>query len=414
VEAIAHFNKGLEVLQLLPETIERAQKELMLQVALGAPLIATKGQAAPDVERAYIRAQELCQQIGDAPQLFSVLRGLMLYYNARGQFQTSYQFGEQLFRLAQSQHNPALLMLAHYQLGNALFLRGEPSSAYTHHMQALALYTPQEHRTLVLRYGSNLNIVSHSYAAVEIWQLGFPDQAMQHSLEARTLAREVSHPYSLALALLFATFLHQFRREAAAAHEQAKTLTTFAMEQGFAQALAQGTVLYGWALVMQGQDKAGMSQLRQGLAADLATGAKVFQPYFLGSLAEAYGEGGHPEEGLNALTEAEVVIGNLEMGFYEAELHRLKGQLLLQQSADNAAEAESCFHQSITIAQNQSAKSWELRAATSLARLWQSQGKRDEAHELLEPVYGWFTEGFDTADLIDAKALLDELSEGMS
>ena len=409
VETIAHLTKGLALLRWQSETPERLQQELDLQVALGPALIATKGQAAPDVERSYGRAHDLCQQIGDTPQLFPVLRGLMLYYNARGQFQSSHQLGEQLLRLAKSEQQPELLMLTHYQLGNALYLRGEPASAYTHHRQALAMYDPEKHRSLALRYGSNLSVVSHSYAATEIWQLGYPDQAIHHSQEAHTLAQEISHPYSLALALLFRTFLHQFRRDPLATHAQAEVLMTFATEQGFAQALAQATVLHGWALAMQGQGEAGISQIRLGLGADLATGAKVFQPYFLGLLAEVYGEGGYPEEGLNALTEATLVMGNQEMGFYESELYRLKGELLLK--ADRAlpiAELtpESCFQHALDVARRQQAKSLELRAAMSLTRLWQNQGKSTQARELLAEVYEWFTEGFDTADLKEAKTLL--------
>jgi predicted ATPase len=204
--------------------------------------------------------------------------------------------------------------------------------------------------------------------------------------------------------------LYHFRRDALATHEQAEATRTLTAEQGFLLWWAVGTILHGWAFAMQGQAEVGIAEMRQGIAAELATGEKTHQAHFLGLLAERYGEVGRLKEGLDLLTEALAVIDTTEARYYEAELHRLKGQLLLQQSPDNATEAESCFHQAISIARKQSAKSWELRAATSLARLWQSQGKRDEARELLGGVYEWFTEGFDTADLIDAKTLLDELS----
>jgi predicted ATPase len=375
-------------------------------------LIAIKGYAAPDVERAYARARELCQQIGDTPQLFPVLRGLMFYYLLRGQTQTAYQLGEQLLRLAQSRPDQALLMLAHYQLGNVLFYQGEPATAHTHHTQALAIYTPQEHRALAVRYGVDLGVASGSHLAWELWQLGYPDQAMQHSQEARTLAQEVPHPYSLGQALVWAAYLHQHRREAPVAHEQATAATTLATEQGFALWVAYGTVLNGWALAMQGQGEQGITEIRQGLAAELATGSKLFQTYFLGLLAEMCGECGRPEEGLNALTEAIVVMDDTGLHFYGAELYRLKGEFLLRQAAHLTltTEAEICFQKALDIARHQQAKSWELRAATSLAKLWQSQGKRQEAYDLLAPVYEWFTEGFDTADLQEAKALLDDLS----
>jgi predicted ATPase len=204
--------------------------------------------------------------------------------------------------------------------------------------------------------------------------------------------------------------LYHFRHDALATHEHAEAARTLTAEQGFTLWWAVGTILHGWALAMQGQEGAGLAEMHQGLAAELATRAKTLHAYFLGLMAERYGEVGRLKEGLDLLTEALTMMDTMEIRFYAAELYRLKGQLLLQQSSDNETEAESCFLKAISIAQNQSAKSWELRASTSLARLWQSQGKREEARELLEPVYGWFTEGFGTADLIDAKVLLGELS----
>jgi class 3 adenylate cyclase/predicted ATPase len=410
VEAIAHLTQGLAVLTTLPETPECLQQELDLQVALGPALMATKGFSAPDVERAYARARELCQQMGDTPLLFPVLRGLMMYYQIRGQIRTAHQLGEELLCLAQSQPDPALLMLAHYMLGMPLLFQGEPTSAQTHHTQALALYTPQEHRTLALRYGMDLGVASHSWLAWELWLLGHPDQAMQHSQAARRLAQEVSDLHSLANALVFTAVLHQFRREAPATHEQAAAAMTLSTEQGFAQWLAWGTVLHSWARVMQGQGEAGLAAMHRGLATSLATGSKQWQPYFLGLLAEVYRENGHPDEGLDVLSAALVEMDTTEVRFYGAELYRLKGTLLLRQAVPDASQAESCFHQSLAIACHQQAKSWELRAATSLARLWQSQDKRQDAYDLLAPVYNWFTEGFDTVDLQDAKRLLDELS----
>ncbi len=409
LEAIAHLTQGLALLTTLPETPERLQQELDLQVALGPALIATKGMAAPDVEHAYARARELCQQMEDTSQLLSVLCGSIFYYNARAQLQTSYRLGEQLLRLAHSQHEPALLMLAHHQLGLVLFWRGELAAAHTHHTQALEIDTPQEHRDLAMRYGVDLGVGSGSFASFELWQLGYPDQAMQHSQAARTLAQEVSHPYSLTLALNWAAYLHQCRREAPATHEQAGATTTLATEQGFTHFGALGTVLHGWALAMQGQGGQGIAEMRQGLAAFLATGAKVWQPYILGLLAEAYGEGEQPEAGLPLLDEALAVMDTTEVRFYGSELYRLKGVLLLRQAAPNESQAEACFQQALDVARYQQAKSLELRAATSLAHLWQSQDKRRDAHDLLAPVYGWFTEGFDTADLQEAKELLDNL-----
>jgi predicted ATPase len=347
--------------------------------------------------------------VGDTPQIFPVLRGLMVYYQNRGDLQAMTPLAEQLLRLAKAQTDPAPRLLAHYQLGNVWFYRGEPAVARTHYTQALALYDPQANRALVMRYGIDLGVISHSYLARALWSLGFPDQALQHSQAACALAEEVAHPFSLAQALLTAAYVHQWRREVAAAHAQATAAMTLVTAQGFAQFGLRGTVLYGWALAMQGQSEAGLAEIRQGLAAELATGSTLFQPYFLGLLAEAYGAGGHPDEGLDALAEALTVLETTELRYYGAELYRLKGALLLQQAVPDAAQAEACFQQALALARQQQARSWELRAATSLARLWQAQGKRQEAYDVLAPVYNWFTEGFDTADLQEPKTLLDQL-----
>jgi class 3 adenylate cyclase/predicted ATPase len=295
-------------------------------------------------------------------------------------------------------------------LGMVLFWRGESAAAQIQHTQALAIYTPQTHRALAVRYGVDLGVASLGFLAWELWQLGYPDQALQHSQEARTLAQEVTHPFSLTAALVWSAIMHQHRRAAPAVYGLAEAALTLVTEQGFAQWVARGTVLHGWALAMQGQGEAGIAAILQGLAADLATGAKLFQPYFLGLLAEAYGAGGHPEEALPMLAEALALIDTTEARYYAAALSRLKGVLLLQQTVPDAAQAEACYQQALEVARQQQAKSLELRAATSLARLWQSQDKHQEAVDLLVPVYGWFTEGFDTADLQEAKALLAKLA----
>jgi adenylate cyclase len=291
------------------------------------------------------------------------------------------------------------------------FLRGEPALAQTHHTQALAIYTPQEHRTLLVEhYGVNIGMACHSWLALELWLLGSPDQALQHSQAARALAQQVSHPFSLAFALLWAAILYQLRREVQAVYEQAAAAIALGTEQGFAQWAAMGMGFRGWARAMQGQSEQGLAEIYQGLATLSAIGDKVQQPYFLCLLAEAYGEDGQPEAGLNALAEALALMEATEMRYYAAELYRLKGVLLLRQAVSDASQAEACLHQALDIARQQQAKSFELRAATSLARLWQQQGKREQARELLAPIYDWFTEGFDTADLIDARALLDALA----
>ena len=246
------------------------------------------------------------------------------------------------------------------------------------------------------------------HATWPIWMLGYPDQARQSIRESLTLAQELAHPFSLAIALNTAAVGYQFRREVRAVQKRAEELMALSTEQSFPQWLAYGTILRGWALTAQGEGAEGISQMRKGLAARRATKAELQRPYFLGLLAEAYGEAGQAEEGLSVLDEALAIVDNTGERNWEAELHRRKGELLLALSEENQAEAEACFYRAVEIARRQSAKSLELRAVMSMSRLWQ-QEKPQEAHQLLSEIYGSFTEGFDTADLKEAKSLLEEL-----
>ncbi len=409
VEAIAHLTRGLEVLNTLPDTPERTQQELVLQTTLGPALIATKGWAAPEVGKVYARAQELCQQVGETPQIFPTLFGLCYFHLLRAEFHRARELAEQLLRMAQHQQDQTFLLLAHHVLAGPLFHLGELTLCRTHLEQGMALYDAQQHHTLAFRYGIDLGVFFLSYAARPLWLLGFPDQARTSIREALTLARKLAHPFSLAYTLHWAATTHQLRREAPASQEQAEVSMAFSREQGFALWVPGGTVLQGWALTEQGQMEEGIAHMRQGMTVWQATGAEVDRPYYLALLAEVYGKAGWAEEGLHVLAEALAVVDTIEERYYEAELYRLQGELLLARSAEQHAEAETCFQQALAVARRQRAKSWELRAAMSLSRLWQCQGKRDEARELLAPVYGWFTEGFDTADLQEAKTLLEEL-----
>jgi predicted ATPase/class 3 adenylate cyclase len=400
VEAITHLTKGLEILKSLPDTSSHIQQELAFQIALGVPLAATRGFAAPEVEHAYARARELCREVGESPRLFPVLAGLWRVYLVRGEVQTARELGEQLLALNPRAHDP---------LGIALFFVGELAAALTHLEQGFALYDPQKHRSHAFRATQDPAAACLTYAAVVLWLLGYPERALQRSHQAVTMTQELAHPLSLACALDYAATLHQFRREGHAAHACAEAAVALAAEQGFAVYFAHGMVLRGWARAEQGQAEEGRAQINSGLEAWRTTGAEVQRPYYLALLAEAYGKSKQAEEALEVLAEALALVAKTGECWWEAELYRLRGELLLQQSSDNQVEAETCFHHALEIARMQQAKSFELRAATSLARLWQQQGKRQEAHDLLAPVYNWFTEGFDTADLQDAKALLDEL-----
>jgi predicted ATPase len=409
VEAISHFTRGLDVLKTLPDTPERTQHELMLYTAMGVSLRATRGLGAPEVGQVYARARELCQQVEETPQLFPVLRGLWEFYELQGALPTARQLGEQLLALAQRVQEGELLLVAHNVLGDTLLWLGECAGARAHLEQGMALYNLQQHRAHAFLYGYDSGVHGLSLKAVALWYLGYPDQALRSLHGALTLAQELAHPFSLAFALDFADWLHQLRREGQAVQERAAALITLSADQGFPFWGACGTILQGWALAEQGQSAEGMAQMYQGIAALRATGAELQRPYYLALLAEAYGQARQADEGLRVLAEALTAVHTTGERQHEAELYRLKGELLLKRDVSDEQEAERCFRQAVDVARQQQAKSFELRAAMSLSRLWQQQGKRTEAYALLAPIYDWFTEGFDTADLQEARALLEEL-----
>jgi class 3 adenylate cyclase/predicted ATPase len=411
VEALVHFTQGLELLALLPETPERAQHELTFRLALGTSLGVTKGWAAPEAEAAYIRARELCQQMEDTPQLFQVLSGLWAFYQVRPELQTAHEFGEQGLSLAQRLGDPVFLEGGHCALGATSQVLGELLPACQHLEQGITLYDPQQHRAYASLYGFDPGVLGRSFATHALWLLGYADQALTRRHETLALALELSHPISLAIALDYAAMFHQFRRERHAAQERTEAAMVLCTEQGFAYYLAWAVIIQGWALAEQGQAEEGIAQIRQGLTALRATGGILRLPYYLALLAEVYGKAGQTEAGLALLREALAVVPATAEHWWEAELYRLQGELLLPASTRQAwPEAEEHFQQALSVARHQQAKSLELRAAMSLARLWQRQGKSAEARTLLAPVYHWFTEGFDTADLQEAKALLDALA----
>jgi predicted ATPase/class 3 adenylate cyclase len=427
-EAINHFTAALELLKTLPDSLDRARQELTLQLTLGAPLMATKGPAAPEAQAAYARARVLGQQVGEPSQLFSVLRGLWQVHTARAELRTACELSEQLLSLAQAIQDPALLLEAHHTLGAALYFLGECAPAREHLEQAFALYDPQRHRHLAGLYGHDPGVVCLSRVSRVLLSLGYVDQAVQKSHEALSSARELSHPQTQAFALFHAGLVRHFRREGQVAQEQAEALIALSREHGFEFHLATGIMVQGWALAEQGQGEEGIAQMCRGLSGLQATGAELPLAVWAAPLAEAYGKVGRFEEGLALLSEARAAIDKSGGHLHEAEMYRVRGQLMLQKEARGvrletspsspqasslkpqvSSEAEACFLKAIEIAQRQQAKSLELRATVSLARLWQQHGKQAEARQLLAEIYSWFTEGFDTADLKDAQALLETL-----
>jgi DNA-binding SARP family transcriptional activator/predicted ATPase len=410
-EALGHLFKALALLKTLPRTTETYQQELSLQIALFAPLAAIKGYGAPELGSAYHRARELCEKVNDPDQLFLVLYGLWGHNLVRSELQTSRDLAAECLALAQRVDKQAFLMEAHRMTDESAFYRGEFARAREHFERSLAIYDRQQHRAHADIYGQDPGVALLSHGCCILWHLGYPDQALKRSREAIALGEEQAHPFSLAFALCYSAMMYQYRREPQVVKELADAAISLSTEQGFVFWLAQASFLRGWALVEEGQTAEGIAQMRQGLADWRATGTEFLVGYTTGLLAEAYGRMGRVEEGLVLLEEAFAMVSQKDQGLYEAELHRLKGELLLKQVAPEA-EIEEQFRRAIEVARQRGAKSQELRATMSLCRLWQGQGAEDKVPEdraMLAELYGWFTEGFNTADLKEARALLEKL-----
>jgi predicted ATPase/DNA-binding winged helix-turn-helix (wHTH) protein len=409
-EASRHLRRGVDLLQTLPDTPERAQQELDLQLALGLALVPTRGSASLEVEQTYSRVRALCARIGDTPQLFPALDGLRLFYFNQGALSTARELGEQLWRLAQRTADPRHLLQAHCALGITLYYLGDYAAARAFCEQGIACLDPTVPPVPVRSSGGAPDVTCLAIAAHTLWCLGYPVQAEGRMQEALTLAQALAHSYSLAFAQYYATCLHYRRRDAPAVQAQAEVLLTLATAQGFPGWRVGGAFWRGWARAMQGEAAAGLDEMHQGLAAVVAMGWTLGRPHALVRLAEVLGHSGCITEGQRLLAEALAELEATGQGYLLSEAYRLQGLLLLQQAVPEMARAEACFHQALTIARQQHAKSLELQAAMSLSRLWQHQGRRDAAHQVLAEVYGWFTEGFDTADVQQARALLAELA----
>jgi DNA-binding winged helix-turn-helix (wHTH) protein/predicted ATPase len=408
-EAIGHFTTALALLTALPETPERAQQELTLHLALGPALAIMRGDAAPEVEQAYRRAQALCQQLREGPESLLVLHGLWTVYSARLQIREARALGEEYLALAQHRHDQVALVEAHRTLGTSLFYLGEFASARAHLEQGVTRYHLQREHFHGVKRGEDPGVACLAFLVSTLGFLGYPDQARQRAEEAQRLAQELAHPYSLAFARYRASLYALFCRQAPTAQALAEEVLDVAKPHGFPFYAALGTAVRGGALVRQGQGDAGLALLRQGLRGLYTTGTQP-APHWLVWQAELCGYAGRREEGLRLLDEARVKADTTGNYHALAELHRLQGEFALALSAARASEAETCFHAALTVARRQQAKALELRAAMSLSRLWQQQNKPDEASALLAPIYGWFTEGFDTPDLQEAQALLHVLT----
>jgi predicted ATPase len=403
-EAINYLTTALGLLHSLLDTPERTQRELALHTMLGLVLMEAKGYAAPEVARVCAQARELCEKTREAPELLMALRVLVGFYVNSGELQVARQFARQLLRLSQGQRNDGFLPHAHYSVALTSYFLGDLVSAHEHAEQAIELYHP--HRTIVSPLAEDAKAASLGFSAWALWLLGYPDRSIQRMRQALMLTGELPRPYDCAFAEVFAAWLHHFRREPRVAQEHSGAALALSKEHGFPFWLSWGTIVQGWALSERGQLEEGIARIHEGIDAHRAIGVTA-ESWGYAVLAEVYGKAGRMEEALNALTGALALINSTGERFYEAEVYRLKGELLVEQ---DTSEARICLQRAIAIARGQQAKSLELRATMSLARLLMKQDRRDEGGAMLAEIYGWFTEGFDTADLQDAKVLLDELS----
>ena len=413
-EAVVLARHGLDLLKRLPASHQRDRQELDLLKIQGSCLLVLRGYSASEVADTYTRAQELCRQFNDPSELFGILRGLCLHYLLRADFGTARKLTAELLRIAQDAQNPELLLLASHAAGVTLLNQGEFLQAREHLERGIATYDPELHISIPSRYGGyDLAVGCRIFLALVLWYVGYPDQSLRTIREAVELAKKLKHPYSLAAAYFFSAWVHVDRHEPHLAQQCADACMKLSSEEGFVFQSAHGRVVQGWALAAQDHVQEGLARMRQGIEDYAATGAENERPHLLALIADAYAKAGQLPDVMAALEEAFTVMRKAGFDFNgpdAAELYRIKGELLLALSSENAAQAESLFQEAMDIANRQSARSLELRAAVSLGRLYHKQGKREQARQMLTGIYRSFTEGFGTADLKEAEALLSALS----
>jgi DNA-binding SARP family transcriptional activator/tetratricopeptide (TPR) repeat protein len=407
-EGIAHLNKGLDLLMTLPDSSMRAQQELELQLALGKAWIGPKAYG-PESKKAFTRARELCQQLGKTHQLCQVLGQLAVRHFVKTEYHKARELAEEALSLAEQTKDPILVALSNWYLGFIWFFLGEYTTARNHLKHMIGFYRPeQHHRALVSLRGSDAGISALSYDALCLWCLGYPDQAYRKCQDVLALARKLDHPFSLADVLYFAGCLfNMMRRDWGALKNYSEEQKRLSYEHRLAGWMETATCFHGEAVAMLGQVQDGIAEIHEGMATYQPIGVLLALVITLSALAEVQAKAGNPKEGLNTLAKAFAQVEETGERHWETELHRLRGEILLMQGEEPKAEAS--FVKAIQVAQQQSAKSWELRASISLARLWMKRDKMDEARQLLAEIYNWFTEGFDTPDLKEAQALLESL-----
>ena len=426
-EATDLANRGLEVLKFLPETPERAQQEMKLRMTLGVSLMAIKGFASVEVEQVYARGRELFWLQGPSPELFHMLGSLNLYYQFSGDVQSSLEISDQLLQLADGLKDIALIMEAHRSMGAVLVIHGRCMEALKHLDQGSTLYDTYQNHRPDSYVGLDCKVMCECFAARSLWALGYPDRAAERTAAALELARQLRQPQTLVVAGHFAAQLHQLRGEISLVYERAKEAVELADEYGLELWLAYGVIELGWAEAKLGNAQQGIEQMQRGLASYEATGAKLWTTYFLQLLADQLVKAGRIEEGLAVIAKALAYAETSGEKYSLAELYRIKGELILKsgdlalanslpgnspvngdQISPALVEAQCCFAEALAIAKQQQARSWELRTHLTMDRLAQRQGQA--VHMQLAESYSWFSEGFETADLKQAKTRLDASS----
>ncbi len=416
VEAAEQLRRALTQIATLPATPALRREQIELQVALITPLIHVKGYAAPETKAAVQQARLLIEQaeaLGEPPEdpllLFSVLYGFWVGNYVAFNGDVMRNLAAQFLALAEKQGATVPRMIGHRLMGTSLTYTGDIAEGRAHYDQAAALYDPAEHRPLAMRFGQDPRVTILSFRSLALWLLGYPEAALADANQAISDAREIGQAASLFLAVSNGSFTHIHCGNYAAVKAQADELVALADEKDASQWKAAGTLLRGWLLALTGKASDAVRLIASGITAWRSTGATLRLPTHLAHLARAHAELGQFDDAWRCLGEAMTTMETTKERQWEANIHRIAGEMALQSPQPDAAKAEAYFERALTVARGQQAKSWELRAAMSLARLWRDQGKPQQARDLLAPVYGWFTEGFDTLDLKEAKALLDEL-----
>jgi len=408
-EAIVHYKRALELLEELSETPERVQKEIALQLDFLVPVAATKGYGALEVRQAIFRAQELCNQIKETPQFFTTLVQIATHYAfARAEYRTALEYQDQITKIAEQTGDPLQKAICSYTTIWALLNIGELTKSAEHAKEMNALYDPEKHGFLAYIFGYDLGVINRGFGSWALWFLGYPDQARKDLDMAMEHAYRLDHPHTIAFGLVGACEMDWFLGDKEAGDRHLEELTRISNEKGFVYWQAHAVFYEGEKIGFEGKVKEGIAQMHQGLAMIEATGIQTCFTRLLARLADVCLKTGQIDEGLTSIDEASEVRCKFDEKYMEAEHYRLKGELLLRKGASED-EVMKLFEQAVEVSKQQQAKSLELRAVMSKSRLLQRQGKKREAHKLLNETYSWFTEGFDTADLKEAKALLEEL-----